>query len=565
MNVANVENISNPATGVFENSSHSAPNEFDDASDYESDQTEPVDCDNSPDFVPEIYTKSKIKLRNTDLEELSKSGGSFRVIEKALAIGITAAGGNPKDYAISKSSLCGQISSFRSTAKSNSLGKITSDGGKVILHFDGKKFAKINAKHVGKDSRMVAVCHSTNMDVALGLPILEAGDALSYTNELIGLCENYNLINRVVGLVCDTTRVNTGEFGGVCTLFEDEIETDVLNIMCRHHIHEISLGCAMTSAFGVIDAPTITIFDQVKEDWPRIRALGYPYRPCDQSILNDPQLRSLYEDAKVTLTRHAQSTQIRADYAELNDLCLKLFGIKTKKSFMVPGSISKARWMAKAIYGLKMYLFRDELKLDEEFEMNLLQFVLFVSIIYCKHWNRSSNAIDAPVNDLSLVADLNEYLNFNELIAQPVLNSFSNHLWYLGEELVVLALFSDKVSDDDKNRMRIKLASNEYPARGNNSLRFKDDIDGMQLPDFVSERSRFMFSILDIDTSFLSENAESWQYNTSYKKAKKFVSSLIVVVNDTAERALGKADNIIKNQKARSETRLQNMFASLYS
>lgn len=534
-------------------------------SEVDDDPANIFDYDHSPDYMPDIHELKalrRIKLCEEDIKELSKCGGSYRVIEKSLAIGIAAAGGNPKDYAISKSSLCGQMNTFRSITKTDILNDIASSTEKVILHFDGKKFAKINAKHVGTDSRMVAVCHTSSKDVALGLPILESGTAQSYTDELIGLCENFNLKHRVVGLVCDTTIVNTGELGGVCALFENEIENEVLNIMCRHHIHELNLGCAMKTALGLIDAPTISLFDQVKEEWPHIKARGYQYQQCNVSILNASNLRLLYEDAKKTLISHAQSKHIRDDYAELNDLCLKFFGIKTKKSFMVPSSISKARWMAKAIYGIKMYLFRDQLNLDEVFEEDLLQFVLFVSIVYCKHWNRCMNAFDAPVNDLIFIAELKEYSKYNDSIADSVLRSFLNHLWYLGEEMVVLALFSDKVTVDDKNKMRIKLTSEIYPTRGDNSLRLKNYIDGVQLPDLISERSRFLFSILDIDVSFMNENAESWKYNRSYQKAVEFIGSLIVIVNDAAERALGQANNIIKNQKARSEARFQNMFLS---
>lgn len=560
----NFSNFASTSVHMENSPQHSTSNEYDEMSDSDVDQTEPIDYDNSPDFVPESAGR-RIKLCDASIKELSKCGGSYRVIEKALAIGITAAGGRPNDYAISKSSLCGQINSLRSTAKCENLVDVASSDDKVILHFDGKKFAKINAKHVGIDSRMVVVCHTKARDVALGLPILESTEARSYTDKLIELCDEYNLTGRVVGLVCDTTIVNTGEFGGVCALFEDETETECLNIMCRRHIRELNLGCAMKSALGVIDAPTITIFDQVKDHWTRIKEHGYQYKPCHQSILNAPELRLLYEDAKITLMGHAQSKQIRDDYSELVDLCLKFFGIKTNKSFMVPGSISKARWMAKAIYGFKMYLFRDELDLEEDFEDDLLQFVLFVSIIYCKHWNRCSNVFDAPSNDLLLIAELKEYSNYNELIAIPVLNNFLNHLWYLGEELVVLALFSDKVTDEDKNRMRIKLTSKIYPTRGDNSLRLKDYIEGMQLPDCVSERSRFLFSILEIDLSFMNEDAETWKSNVGFKKAKQFIARLIVTVNDTAERALGKANNIVKNQKARSEARFQNMFLASYS
>lgn len=521
------------------------------------------DYDDSPDFVAEEEKgKMKIKLLDDDIKELSKCGGSYRVLEKALSIGIKTAGGNPKNYAISKSFLCRQMNSHRTFNKSDLLEQISSSEEKVILHFDGKKMAKINEKHIGHDSRMVVVCHTQKKDVPLGLPVLESGTAQSYANEIIGLCQNNNLIGRVVGLVCDTVVVNTGERGGVCALFEAETESEVLCITCRHHIYEILLSSAFFSALGTIEAPRIIIFEQLKTEWFNIKERGYQYSPCDETILES---FNLYNETKTTLLEHAKNKFVRDDYAELNDLCLKFFGIKTKKSFMVPGAISKSRWMAKAIYAMKTYLFRDELLLEEDFQNDLLEVSLFISIIYCKYWNRCTNAFNAPVNDLSLISELQRYSSYNEKIANSVLNSFQNHLWYLGEELAVLALFSDLVSIEDKNIIRLKLTSRVIPARRNNSLRLKEYTDGLKLTDMITERSRLLLSLLDLDLSFLEKNAEMWVRNKSYKEARKIVKDSINVVNDAAERALGRANVLIQNQKARSEMRLQNMFLSLYS
>lgn len=435
----------------------------------------------------------------------------------------------------------------------------------VLIHFDEKKFAKINQRHIGKDSRTVVLCHTQSNDFVLGLPILEDGTAETITNEIVGLCENHGLQNRVIGLSCDTTAVNTGEWGGVLVKLEEAVERDVLNILCRHHVHEVLLSAAFTSTFGSVEAPTIQIFDELKSEWWRIREGGYRYRPCIQEILESQHLGDLYRNARDKLLTHSNSSFIRDDYAELNDLCLKFLGIRTNKTFMVPGSVSKARWMAKAIYAIKMYLFRDDLDLDEDFLTQILEFCLFTVIVYCKYWNRCTDAFNEAVNDLSLLRDLRTYAEHNEPIANSVLNSFQNHLWYLGEELVVMSIFSDKVSTHEKNNMRLRLRSNVLPPRNENSIRLKYYQDDMVLSDLITERSYFLFSILEIDTSFCEKPAETWSRNTSYRNAKKLVQKLIVVVNDSAERALGRADIIIRNQKARSEARFQNMFLSLYS
>lgn len=568
---SNVPSTSNQTTNLlyFTHNLQSMTNQIDahnDTLDYEYDSDE-VDFDTSTDFMP-IDTergRKKFKLCDNDIKELSQCGGSYRVIEKALTIGIKAAGGDPRDYAISKTSLCGQSNKFRTIKKSANLEQIAGNNEKALILFDGKKFAKINQRHIGKDSRMVAICHTREKDIALGLPILDSGHARVYANEIFTLCENSNLTNRVIGLVCDTTNVNLGASGGVCALFEKDVKRNVLNIACRHHIYELLLSSALKAALGTFDAPTLTIFHALKEMWSDIKERGFQYSPCDEIEFDSPNLQDLYINAKETLIGHAKSTNIRDDYAELTDLCLKFLGVRTQKSFMVPGSDSRARWLSKAIYGIKMYLFRENLNLEPSFERNLLHFAIFVSVIYCKYWNRSTNVFDAPVNDLSLIADLQKYSDENENIANSVLNTLWNHLWYLGEELAPLALFSERVGFQDKNRMRVKLISNACPPRGPNSLKLKNFADGTELTDLVTKRSQFLFSILDLNSSFLEHEAETWKSQSGYKKAKRVIAELLVVVNDKAERALGKATTIINNQKARTERNFQNMFASLYS
>lgn len=109
------------------------------------------------------------------------------------------------------------------------------------------------------------------------------------------------------------------------------------------------------------------------------------------------------------------------------------------------------------------------------------------------------------------------------------------------------------------------MVSSTYPERSENSIRLKNIVEGVELSDLVTQRSRFLLSLLELDTGFLNEKAETWQNNTSFKKIEKLVGNWIVVVNDSAERTLGRATTIINNQKSRTETNFQNMFLSLYS
>jgi hypothetical protein len=64
------------------------------------------------------------------------------------------------------------------------------------------------------------------------------------------------------------------------------------------------------------------------------------------------------------VTGHAEKVSLpRDNYKEHNELSLIAMGEKPPARFVFrkPGAIHKARWMAVAIYGLKMYLFRDQL------------------------------------------------------------------------------------------------------------------------------------------------------------------------------------------------------------
>lgn len=128
---------SDPSTS---NQIHSQPdstvNEFADTLDSDNsefdDSTSTLDDDGSPDFVPSDTRRVKnikMPLDRSDLKELSKCGGSYRILEKVLSIGIKAAGGDPSQYSISKTTLCGELSDIRSSETSKIMEKASSCNG----------------------------------------------------------------------------------------------------------------------------------------------------------------------------------------------------------------------------------------------------------------------------------------------------------------------------------------------------------------------------------------------------------------------------------------------------
>ena len=67
-----------------------------------------------------------------------------------------------------------------------------------------------------------------------------------------------------------------------------------------------------------------------------------------------------------------------------------------------------------------------------------------------KSWISCPLACDAPVNDLMLYRHVSKYAEVSKPVSDIALMKLDHHLWYVGPELVPLALFSSKVSVEKK-------------------------------------------------------------------------------------------------------------------
>lgn len=71
--------------------------------------------------------------------------------------------------------------------------------------------------------------------------------------------------------------------------------------------------------------------------------------------------------------------------------------------FKRPGAMHHARWMAKAIYSLKIFMFQDQFQLSLSETNSLRQVRIFMILFYLKMWYTATSAILAPNNDLELL------------------------------------------------------------------------------------------------------------------------------------------------------------------
>lgn len=144
-------------------------------------------------------------------------------------------------------------------------------------------------------------------------------------------------------------------------------------------------------------------------------------------------------------------------------------------------------------------------------------------------------AADAPINDLELWKRLKSYEAVDSEISGAARGVLERHLWYLSDELIAFALFSDKLSYGEKLAIvqRMDVDRGCRSVRGNSAKLSTE----ATLEAFASQRTLKTLSVLDINDSFLQIPPETWGGNGDYLQGKSYIRNLRVV-NDTAERGV---------------------------
>lgn len=326
----------------------------------------------------------------------------------------------------------------------------------MVVHWDGKHLPDL----VGKIAvECIAVLVSYNGTYKfLGAPKLPSGTGQSIADAVYDLLVKWNLVDRIQGLSFDTTSTNTGIDNGAAYLLQEKIGRDLLFLPCRHHIYEIFLGNVFQK-FIPSSAPEVPMFERFQKAWPTLNYESF------QAGIEDENVRAQYTQSELNeinqyCSKQLTKPQIRDDYREFLQLALMFIGTD-KFNFHIPGGISNARWMAKALYSLKIYLFRSQFNLSNIQKNGLRDTCIFLTRLYIKPWFECTNAVKAPLQDLEFVKDAIKYEKINSTISKAVLQKINNHLWYLSEETIALAFFDSNVSFQEKRNMVEKLKSPE--------------------------------------------------------------------------------------------------------
>ena len=123
-------------------------------------------------------------------------------------------------------------------------------------------------------------------------------------------------------------------------------------------------------------------------------------------------------------------------------------------------------------------------------------------------------AIEAPLNDFTLMRQLLGYPHAD--ISAATCKKLGLHLWYLSEELVGLALFDSRLSNDSK-RLMIAAMDEEAPDHPSKRPSIKSDafVGKRGLEQFCTTNSRKLFQLLDLQERLLSQDPSDWEQDES--------------------------------------------------
>lgn len=192
----------------------------------------------------------------------------------------------------------------------------------------------------------------------------------------------------------------------------------------------------------------------------------------------------------------AQKSHPRDDYAELLLLSFLFLGEvpESPVNIRTPSAFHHARWMAKAIYVLKIYLFREQFKLTVREKHAMCRIGLFVALYYVRFWNEAMIARYAHKNDLDFMCSLESGLPDRSL-TEVALTAWTRHLWYVSEKMIGLAFFDERVSLAEKSEMieNLKRSPKKITLKRFDGKMFSPR---QQLSAFMTARSMSIFAAL---------------------------------------------------------------------
>lgn len=207
-----------------------------------------------------------------------------------------------------------------------------------------------------KVDRMPVIISQKSGVQLLGVPKIGSGSAVNMSDGVFTTVIDWNIQENIIGLCFDLTNPNSGQHGDAAIKLDHLFGRPMLKLGCQHHKFEIMLRAAFETHFGATSGPTPPLFTRFKDNWKHIDQSKY-----EPGIRNDFVKQNLNDisDSIIEFCHNELKNNFsRDDYKELLELTLIFLGEDSGPvSFRPPGAMHHARWMSKALYALKIFLF----------------------------------------------------------------------------------------------------------------------------------------------------------------------------------------------------------------
>ena len=175
---------------------------------------------------------------------------------------------------------------------------------------------------------ILAVMVSGDSETCLQGKLLSArsakdGKAVTESAEVLRALKEWGLLPHIVGMVFDTTAVNTGWIGGAAKIIEEACPNKdaLLLFPCRHHEHELWIGAAWYAIFKKDKSPDNLQFKEFQAQWDKLDKAKFHGLPPDKNL--GAKRNQVVVFLKAVLQREKQP---RDDYRECIELTLIVLG-----------------------------------------------------------------------------------------------------------------------------------------------------------------------------------------------------------------------------------------------
>lgn len=235
------------------------------------------------------------------------------------------------------------------------------------VHWDGKVLEDCTSTSHVKCNRLAIILSACGETKILGVPKLTRQTGAIEADAVYSALQDWNVQDNVMAMCFDTTSSNTSSSIGACAVLEQKLGRHLLYLACRHHIMELLAGAAFKVTIeSTTSGPKITLFEKFRTLWPDLQHDNFESGTLDPNITRHFPVgirNEIIEFINDQIQNKVDST--RHDYIEMLKLGLLFLGEKIPNyKISQPGAVSHARWMAKVIYSLKIFLFRKQLNLS---------------------------------------------------------------------------------------------------------------------------------------------------------------------------------------------------------